>query len=67
LAKSLRSLKTKKRKDVLEEFLDEVVEPSVGNARTLPYTEEGMKRFRELKNAEAFTMFENSIAPNIRN
>jgi hypothetical protein len=67
LTKSLSKLQLIKRKEVLEEFLDGVIEPSIGNAKTLPYTDEGTEEFREMKKTEAFTMFENRLVSKIRN
>jgi hypothetical protein len=67
LSKSLSKLQPKNRKEVLEEFLDGVIEASIGNAKTLPYTDEGKEEFREMKKTEAFTMFEKRLVPKIRN
>lgn len=44
-----------------------MIEPSIGNAKTLPYTDEGIEEFREMKKTEAFTMFENRLVSKIRN
>ncbi|MBH9968476.1 hypothetical protein [[Bacillus] enclensis] len=67
LTRLLRNLHIEKRKEVLEEYLDGVIEPSIGNAKTLPYTAEGIEKFKEMKSAEAFIMFETNIVPKIRN
>ncbi len=67
LKKSLESLNTEKRKKVLENFIEGVLENSVGNAMELSFTDEDIEKFRKLKNDEANYMFEANLVPHIRN
>ncbi|XXM72016.1 hypothetical protein ACQ0QQ_20465 [Lysinibacillus sphaericus] len=67
LKKSLENLNTEKRKKVLEDFINGVLDHSVGNAMELSFTDEDLGEFRKLKNDEAYYMFEANLVPHIRN
>ena len=65
--KSLRNMHTEKRRKIITEFIEGVIEKDVGDISGLSYSCEDLKRFRELKIKEGYQMFDSRLLPLIRN
>ncbi|RDI37951.1 hypothetical protein [Falsibacillus pallidus] len=65
--KNLKLLIGIERKRILKDSIKNMVEPSIGDPRTLPINEEGAEMFKQMKDKETEMILQKNSVPNIRN